>query len=244
MNEIHAVVLEGKTIVDLARNYGNFYIRKENGEKVHSDGSNNYDYEMKPGDLFFQETKKSEITGYVAADKAKNIKQKLTVELYEKLPESLQELYNKETKVVIEETVFDGEVHIVNLESYVEQVPELIIYNSDMVANALCKMNFKSHKRAMVSSHTPYRESVHLYVDFFVNDYNGKTRKILERKRNGQPYADSRGRYVPDYPEVIERITIPSTFVPQLSATSQEEMDAKVQAYFDKITMAHLLEGK
>jgi len=45
-------------------------------------------------------------------------------------------------------------------------------------------------------------------IDYFARPYRGETRKQLDKKQNGQPYADRRGRMVNDYPPVVGSASI------------------------------------
>jgi len=45
-------------------------------------------------------------------------------------------------------------------------------------------------------------------IRFFETPYEGAMKKQLDRKKNGQPYADRRGRMVPDYPQEAGKATI------------------------------------
>lgn len=45
-------------------------------------------------------------------------------------------------------------------------------------------------------------------IDFYVNAYQGETRKVLDKKRDGRPYADGRGRFVQDMPATAGRAVI------------------------------------
>lgn len=48
---------------------------------------------------------------------------------------------------------------------------------------------------------SPYRnEPVEMNISFYEKPYDGSIKKILDRKRDGKPYADRRGRHVPDMP--------------------------------------------
>lgn len=47
-------------------------------------------------------------------------------------------------------------------------------------------------------------------IRFFEEPYEGAMKKQLDKKKNGQPYADRRGRMVPDYPREVGKATITS----------------------------------
>lgn len=56
---------------------------------------------------------------------------------------------------------------------------------------------------ARVQVDSGYREPDKLKVSFLADRYTGGTRKVLSLKQNGKPYADQRGRLVPDFPEAV-----------------------------------------
>lgn len=56
---------------------------------------------------------------------------------------------------------------------------------------------------ARVHVESRYRDPDELKISFLAETHTGKTRKILDKKKNGQPYADQRGRFVQDFPEVV-----------------------------------------
>jgi len=45
-------------------------------------------------------------------------------------------------------------------------------------------------------------------IDYYAQPYRGETRKLLDKKQNGQPYADRRGRMVKDLPRVVGNASI------------------------------------
>jgi len=50
---------------------------------------------------------------------------------------------------------------------------------------------------------TGYREPSRLEISYFATAYRGETRKVLDKKANGKPYADGRGRMVQDLPSQV-----------------------------------------
>lgn len=53
-----------------------------------------------------------------------------------------------------------------------------------------------------------YMTPAEINVEFFSEVYDGKLRKIYDTKKNGQRYADGRGRHVQDFPMVVGRAKI------------------------------------
>lgn len=53
-----------------------------------------------------------------------------------------------------------------------------------------------------------YRDPSELEITFFTAPYRGETRKIFDKKANGQHYADGRGRLVKDLPSTAGTATI------------------------------------
>lgn len=48
-------------------------------------------------------------------------------------------------------------------------------------------------------------------ISFLAEPYGGKQRKVLDKKQNGQPYKDQRGRMVPDRAPVVGSATVTQT---------------------------------
>jgi len=245
MNEksLNIIILNGKTHIE---NYSNIFIvsqelgRIEASEK--NDFVNIFDYVFVPGDSIAVDKTIQNVTGYRAQKGSNpNMKQKIDEETFEKLPAAIQSLYNKETESSIETTVLDDDIEVFDMNGYAQKNKNLVIYSREEVGKNLPDLNFKKNKRAKVSYHASYRGEPHLEVTFFVSDYNGEMKKVLAQKKGGGYYADRRGSYHPDYPKIIEKIEIPISKVPAFSADSKEQMEEKVQAYFDHIAMTHML---
>lgn len=241
---LNIIILNGQTHIE---NYSNiFIVSQELGriEAVEKKNANNiFDYIFVPGDSIAVDKTVQNITGYRAQKGSNpNMKQKIDEETFEKLPAAIQSLYNKETESSIETTVLDNDIEVFDMNGYARKNKGLVIYSREEVGRNLPNLNFKKNKRAKVSYHTSYRDDAYLEVEFFVSDYNGEMKKILARKKTGGGYyADRRGSYHPDYPKTIETIKIPISKVPAFSAESKEQMEEKIQAYFDHIAMTHML---
>lgn len=53
-----------------------------------------------------------------------------------------------------------------------------------------------------------YASTPQLEISFLASTYTGAMRKQLDKKANGQPYADHRGRMVKDHPKIVGRATV------------------------------------
>lgn len=71
-------------------------------------------------------------------------------------------------------------------------------------------------------------------IDFLETPWDGKMKKKYDKKRNGQVYADRRGRMIPDY-ETIDSINIPSYSGATIIGETLEEVETILQAIVDKI---------
>lgn len=196
-------------------------------------------------DKLVKKVTKRDVTHYEAKDKTSAIRQQITAEVFEKLPEALSALYTSvvESKEVVEELA--DTVEVFNISEYVDSVsPEFTILSSEEVMRALLSYNFKNNKRAMIQIAKNYdRSEDGIEVTFFVNDYNGETRKIYDTKKNGQPYADGRGRFVHDYPKHAAKVHVPLRMIPSFSFETKEAYNISLQALHDHYTQFALLEG-
>src|SRR5699024_5292142 len=78
-----------------------------------------------------------------------------------------------------------------------------------------------------------------ILVKYFTEPYSGQRRKILDRKKNGQPYADGRGRYVPDYPETASVVLLRKEDIEQLLpklGETDDEVLANIRKLYKAIT--------
>lgn len=198
------------------------------------------------GDTFFH-LEHVEVSVVYNAKEGESSKLKFEIDsaTFEKLPASLQALYEKVVTKEKRKATVDKPIHVFDLNDYTASTPELIIYERDDVIQALPKFNFRGdNKQALVTGQTSssYRNGS-LTVTFFKEPYEGKMRKVFDKKQNGQTYADGRGRMWPDYPTEIDKITISQSMIPEFFAHSKAEMEAKMQDYFDHITMTSMLKN-
>lgn len=61
---------------------------------------------------------------------------------------------------------------------------------------------------ATVSVSMGFREPPSIELNFFARPYDGSMKKVLHRKKNGQPYADNRGQMVKETPPVVGTASI------------------------------------
>lgn len=181
--------------------------------------------------------------------KAKNstnkIKSPIDRNTYDKLSTNIQSFYSEIIKK--EEVPVIYEYDFIDLVEKAAHIENTVFYSRIDVLRNITRFNFKNNKRAKISIDTARAFNTSklvvgsIIVEFFENDYNGEMRKVLDKKRNGGHYADRRGKVVPDYPNVIDKLTIKDKDIPYFSAANQDEMNKKMQDYVDFITMTHLL---
>lgn len=160
------------------------------------------------------------------------------------LPDTLKSLYRQEREVVEEVVSFD--VTFVDISG---DQGEVEMYTPQEVRANVERFNFRKNKRARVYGSKVYfpdsRGSLFskevIKVDFYAKDYNGETTKVYDKKRNGEIYADRRGTYVNDYPEVSFSTYILIEDIPQLKASSKQGLEKEMQRYVDHITLTSQL---
>lgn len=168
----------------------------------------------------------------------------ITPDKYNSLPQSLKSLYKvSESTSSINQTIdydFTDADSSENNEYYFS-------IDRDALIKRIESFNFKNNNRARVKTKLVERRMMGKYVynivvSFFSKPYHGEKRKILSRKSNGYPYADKRGYFVDDLPPVVNTAIINYEDIPYFTASSQEELDKKIQDYHDFITFTHLIE--
>ena len=78
-----------------------------------------------------------------------------------------------------------------------------------------------------------YSEESDFNVTFYATPYEGAMKKVLDKKQNGQPYADRRGRMVRDLPRAVGQAKITSTDLASWWASVEGNRlsdDAKLEA--------------
>jgi len=63
--------------------------------------------------------------------------------------------------------------------------------------------------QAWLTFHKGYASEPNVFdISYYARPYNGEMRKVLEKKKNGQPYADRRGRMVRDMAPVVGKALV------------------------------------
>lgn len=75
-----------------------------------------------------------------------------------------------------------------------------------------------------------------LYFDIYNKPYNGETKFIYSRKKDGKMYADRRGRHVKDF-RVVDSLRLKITEIPVIKGNSIESIIEQVEYLFEKLTL-------
>lgn len=219
----------------------------EEDQSVRAISQSFFDKEFNPNeDSFIRVVKKKQDTQiYKLNVDRPHVKKTIDENTWNLLPGSLKSLYTREKE--IKEEITELTVSIVDLAG--RKQDSVVFYTPQEVLDNVSRFNFNNNKRARAFGTKVYLHnsngSVHseevIKVVFFVKDYNGEMTKILDKKRGGGFYADRRGKLVKDYPEVSFSYYIKLKDVPQLKASSEEELEKEMQRYVDHITLTSQL---
>lgn len=174
-----------------------------------------------------------------------HVKKVIDEDTWNLLPDGLKSLYRG--GIELKEEITELTVSFVDLENSKQE--SVVLFTPQEVLDNVSRFNFNNNKRARAfgskvyltdSRGSVYSEKV-IKVVFFVRDYNGEMTKILDKKRNGDFYADRRGKLVRDYPEVSFSYYITMKDIPQIKASSEEELEKEMQRYVDHITLTSQL---
>lgn len=221
--------------------------RVEEDQNVRAISGLFFDKKFNPNeDKIVQITKKNQDTQtYKLNVDRPHVKKVIDEDTWNLLPGNLKSLYTKEKE--IKEEITELTVSFVDLGNSKQE--SVVLFTPQEVLDNVSRFNFNNNRRARAfgskvylndSRGSVYSEKV-IKVVFFVRDYNGEMTKILDKKRNGDFYADRRGKLVNDYPEVSFSYYITMKDIPQIKASSEEELEKEMQKYVDHITLTSQL---
>ena len=150
-----------------------------------------------------------------------NMKDKITTEQFNNLSSSyLRNLYKEDLEV-------KDEIELVDFELLTElKFPEIAC------PEEICEYCINKPvigKKAMVVDNYSY-----LKVIFFSEVYDGKTTFQYAKTKQGNIYADRRGKHIPVYPDTVDTLQIPKDKIPYM-------LKEDLQYFYERITNANEL---
>lgn len=199
-------------------------------------------------------TKDEPVVSYSLRTEHSTLPKTLTEETYESLSKTFKMQYEKKTfRSDIETPLSESDVYeegFVTSKTFAESLEGSAVdhpyvktfmeglhrkfYIENVIQSLMGVISAQRNPRVIVESSW---QSV--TVNFLENDYDGKTRRIYETKRNGQRYADGRGKNVKDFTAidtVVFKLPYKSKNKWFISDTLEEAV-AKLEAAANKITL-------